>query len=89
MPLSKIVGWAALRILCRQIKKMSVISQLGSRRYQISEIQVARPGFEPGLLAPQAKGLKPLDFRCTICAILIGFFFNLTEKLENHTHFDS
>ena len=36
---------------------LSVITRPGSRRYPISEIEEARPGFEPRMLAPQAKSI--------------------------------
>ena len=40
------LGWVVLRILCH-FNNLSVISQLGSKRYTMSGIEVARPRFEP------------------------------------------
>ena len=51
-----LVGRVVFRILKHfNTSNISVISRLGSRRHLISEIEVARPRFEP--LSPQAKSL--------------------------------
>ena len=62
-------GWVVFRILCR-FNIISVISQLGvgSWRYPISEIGVARPGFEPqSPCSTSQELLKPLDHHRTLC----------------------
>ena len=60
-------GLFDLKILCH-FNNFSVISPPGSRRYQISEIEVARPGFEPRTLVPTVKSLLYLRKIYVICS---------------------
>ena len=44
-------------MLLRRFLNLTVKLRLGNMSSQISEIEEAKPGFDPGLLAPQTKSL--------------------------------
>ena len=52
---------------------ISVMLQLGSRRYLISEIKIARPGFKLGPLALQAKKLTTTPRFLLVMTLFVSF----------------
>ena len=52
-----LLGWVVLKILC-PFNNISVILRFESWRYPISEIKVARPGFQPRTLCSTTQELN-------------------------------